>query len=367
MRIAIDARMMGPENTRGIGRYTEELIKALLEVCDHEFVLIVRRLENTPFLSHPRVEHLVADVPHYSLREQLEMPRHYREARADLVHAPHWNVPLAYRGPLVVTVHDLILRHQPTSAKASTLNPLAFVFKNFGYRAVLWDVMRKAGVVCVPTQWVASDIQKYYRVPSDKLVVTGEGIPVLPAPDFEGVPENNFLFYVGAAYPHKRLDLLLEGWLEIAKRYPELSLVIAGEKDVFMRRLMEQARATSLGRVTYPGRVSDARLAAYYQRASMCVFPSSDEGFGLPPLEALSQKCPVVSSDASCLPEVLSGPGVKFFRNGDVGGMIEAIDTVLKSSTARADAERSWEALKVRHSWKKTAEQTLAAYAQVVH
>ena len=364
MRIAIDARMMGPTVTRGIGRYTEELVRGLLDLgTDDVFILVVRSLDASPFVGHPRVEHIVADIPWYGLAEQFAMPRMFRQANADLVHVPHWNVPILFRGPLVVTIHDLILRHQPSSAKASLRHPAIAWLKHRMYRAILADVTRKARMICVPTHYVAEDIKKYYRVPSDRLTVTGEGIASLPPPDFAGVPSEKFLLYVGAAYPHKRLDLLLDAWKVLAEKYPDRSLVLAGEMDVFMQRHRDRAAAESIPRVIFTGRVSDARLAALYQRAEAFVFPSSDEGLGLPPLEALSFGCPVVSSDASCLPEVLPSQGVSFFRSGDASGMIRAIDAVLSAgSSARKQAEEARQALRERFSWRAVAKATYQAY-----
>jgi len=364
MRIAIDARMMGPTVTRGIGRYTEELIRGLLDLgTDDIFILIVRALDASPFVGHPRVEHIVADIPRYGIAEQLKMARVFRQANADLVHVPHWNVPILFRGPLVVTIHDLILLHQPSSAKASLRHPLIGWIKRLGHRLVLADVMRKARMICVPTQYVAEDIKKYYRVPSARLTVTGEGIAGLPPPDFAGIPQEKFLLYVGAAYPHKRLDLLLDVWKVIAEKYPDRSLVLAGEMDVFMQRLRDRAAAESVPRVVFTGRVSDARLSALYRRAEAFVFPSSDEGFGLPPLEALSFGCPVIASDASCLPEVLPAQGVSFFRSNDASGMIRAIDAVLSAgSSARKQAEEARQALRERFSWRAVAKATYQAY-----
>ncbi|MFA6429604.1 MAG: glycosyltransferase family 1 protein [Patescibacteria group bacterium] len=366
MRIAIDARMMGAEKTRGIGRYIEELVAAMLDESEHTFVLIVRELEGKRFIGHPRIEQIVADVPWYSVAEQVRMPAFYREAHADFVHVPHWNVPMSYQGPLVLTMHDLILRHQPLSAKTSTRHPWIAAIKHAGYRAVLGSALKKAQVICVPTQYVAEDIQRYYPVPSERLVVTGEGVTAFPAPDMSRVPEGRFLLYVGAAYPHKRLDLLLAGWKELATRHQDVSFVIAGEKDVFMARLEEEAIRLHLPRMSFLGRVTNAELAGLYKNASAFVFPSSDEGFGLSPLEALSLGCPVVASDAACLPEVLAKTRAHIFRNGDVSGMISAIDAILVATNARHEAEQSWHLIKESFSWKSAARKTLAAYERVV-
>ncbi len=358
MRMAIDARMMGPEVTRGIGRYIQELVRALLDREDaHGLVLLVRDPETSPFLGHPRVEHLRADVPWYTMREQIQMPGFFRRARADLVYIPHWNVPLMMGQPFVMMIHDLILLHQPTSAKASTRHPIVSVIKRAGFRTVLSYAARRAATIFVPTQWVADDVRRFLRVPSERVIVTGEGIASFPEQDSSLVPTQPYLLYTGSAYPHKRLDLLFTAWRRLADRFPAHELVVAGEIDVFMRAFVEQARVERWPRVRFLGRVSDAQLVALYARASALVFPSSQEGFGLPPVEALSFGCPVISSDATSLPEVLPKAGVRFFRDGDVDDMMRAIDAVLSHADLFRNAaaeSRAW--VLERHRWEQVAE-----------
>lgn len=365
MRIAIDARMMGPMNTRGIGRYVEELIRAMLPLApDDQFILLTRNPEASPFLGIPNVEHLKADIQWYSLREQLEMPRLLRQASADVVHVPHWNVPLRFSHPhLVITVHDLILLHQPKSAKASTRGPIVSSLKTFGHRLTLRHAIHQARVILSPTNFVTEDIKHFYPSSASKIVFTGEGLSPLPLPDLARVPTSPFLFYVGSAYPHKGLDLLLDGWKELALRHPHLFLVLAGQEDVFMARYVARVHQEQIPRVTFPGRVTDSELAGFLSQAQAFVFPSTHEGFGLPPIEALSMGCPVVSSDSSCLPEVLPKEGVFFFRTGDKNDMIRAVDALLSQlAQARAAAQTVRSLIKEKYQWSKVAERTLEAY-----
>ena len=365
MRIAIDARMMSPLNARGIGRYIEELVRGMLGQANptDRFVLLTRQPGASPFLNHPLVEHQTADIQWYTLAEQLRMPHLLREAKADLVHVPHWNAPLLYRGPLVLTIHDLILRHQTTSAKASTHHPLFAATKRFGYRLLLADVIHKAQHLFVPTQFVANDVQTLYPSTRGKITVTSEGIGNFPVEDTRLVPNQPYLFYVGSAYPHKRLDLLFRAWKQLHTQHPDLQLVIAGEKDVFMERHLAWVREHQLPRVQFLGRISDAALAALDHHALAFVFPSSQEGFGLPPLEALSVGTPVVSSDSSCLTEVLPKEGVFFFRDSDLNGMINAIEAVLRDPMrARSQVAVQQSLLRTRYAWQDVAARTLEGY-----
>ncbi|MEK7473507.1 MAG: glycosyltransferase family 1 protein [Patescibacteria group bacterium] len=352
MRIAIDVRMMGARTTRGIGRYIEETVNALeSSESGHEFVL------------------LRPPIPWYTFAEQFKMPAIFRNAKANVVWIPHWNVPLLYRGPFVITIHDLLLLHQPASAKASTRGFLVSRLKRAGHRIILWNALRRAKTILVPAQEVARDVTTMYPFTKNKVIVTGEGVSQLPPPatSYE-LPATSFLFYVGSAYPHKRLDLLLDAWTKLATSHPELSLVIGGEQDVFMRRVMDEASRLNLPRIYFPGCLSDEQLSTYLSHAVAHVHPSSFEGFALPSLEALSAGCPTVVADIPLMREVLPLDGVFFFKNGDADDMIRAIETILGDpEAAHVAARRGGEEAARRHDWNKVAARTLDAIASVVH
>ncbi|MCR4278390.1 MAG: glycosyltransferase family 4 protein [bacterium] len=366
MRIGIDARMMTPRATRGIGRYVEELIRALLEIApEHEYVLVTRHPIH-PFGTHPSVQTVVADVPWYGIHEQISMPALFRGLHADVIHIPHWNVPVFTSGPFVVTIHDLLLRHIPRSARVSTRSAFIAMIKRVGYRVVLEMAVRRAKRILVPTQFTSDDVAHFYPKNADKILVTGEGMmrSVRPvAYDYGKPPRTQFLLYVGSAYPHKGLDFLIDAWEEIEMRNPTLELKIAGEEDVFMQRVKHDAQKRGLTRVEFLGFVSDEKLATLYHEAVAFVFPSQFEGFGLPPLEAMQAGCPVIVSRSAALPEVLGEDGVFYFQPGSKIDILRAIDRVLRNpGEARQRVEKALPALSVRHDWKKTAEQTLQAY-----
>lgn len=367
MRIAIDARMLGAETTRGIGRYIQELVQALLELTKqnaarYTFVLITRQSEH-PFSHHANVETIVADIPWYSVAEQLLMPAIYRRAKADIVHIPHWNVPILFSGPYVVTVHDLLLRHFPQSAKSSTRHGFFRVIKNIGFRIVLDAAVHKACHILVPTHFVARDVSTLYPAEKSKVIVTGEGMPSVQTRQSIQDQMTPYLLYVGSAYPHKGLDSLFIAWKMIAQSHPNLRLKLVGEKDVFMKELEREVRERDIPRVEFLGRVGDQALQRIYSGATAFVFPSLFEGFGLPPLEALAQGCPVIASDAGSLPEVIGPDNAFFFRAGDPDAIISAVERVLADpAQARIRALVAAHDCAKRHAWFMTARVTLNAY-----
>lgn len=365
MRITIDARMMRPGVTRGIGRYIEELVKALAGFDELALTVIVRE---TSSAVPEGVRQVVADIPWYGWAEQLKMPGVIAETRPDLVHVPHWNVSLFQRGPRVVTVHDVLLLSEPKSAKISTKGPLVAWVKRVAHRFVLRRALFGSRVVLVPTQYVADDIRRHFPRLKTPIVVTGEGMPEVDEGVWRDLSDADpYLLYVGSAYPHKGLDGLLDAWKVASAEYPRLSLVLAGERDVFMKRLEERVRREGLERVRFPGRVEERDLPGLYAGATAFVFPSRQEGFGLPPLEAMAYGCPAIVADSSCLPEVLGREGVMFFRTGDSGAILRAIGAVLQDPAGfRIAARKAVVDLAKRHAWKDAAQKTFRAYQAVI-
>ncbi len=344
MRLTIDARMMGAGNTRGIGRYIKEVTDHLRPLLDSNDELVL----------------LEPKISWYGLAEQFKMPFVFRRAKADLVWVPHWNVPLLYRGPLAITIHDLLLVHQPASAKASTRGSIISSIKRIGHRIILANAVRRARVIFVPTQAVADDVRAHFPSASSKLIVTGEGLSSLPRATHYSLLTTHYLLYVGSAYPHKRLDLLVAAWSVTAEKHPALSLVITGKEDVFLGRIKKLVEERRIPRVHFAGPVDDQELAALYAHATLFAFPTSFEGFGLPPIEALAAGTPAVVSDIPVLREVLPTEGVFFFKNGDKDDMIRAIETALAAgSQGREAAARGGEEARRRWTWEQVARLTL--------
>lgn len=371
MRIGIDARMMTPKATRGIGRYIEELVRAMLQVApEHRYVLVTKNALH-PFSSHPSVETVVADIHWYGIAEQLRMPGILRSLKADVLHVPHWNVPLVTGGPLVVTIHDLLLRHEPMSARISTKHPTVATLKRLGFRLTIATTLHKAKKILVPTKFVADDIATLYPYASHKVIIAGEGMTKYErfgsATD-DLPPRSKYLFYIGSAYPHKGLDLLIDAWSDLELQHPDLHLKIGGADDVFMQRVKQDVRKRKLTRVEFLGYVKEEELPRLYRDAVAFVYPTRFEGFGLQSLEAIQAGCPVVSSDAACMPEVLGPDAAFFFQSGSRTDILRAIDAVLRDPVAaREKTARALPGLRERHDWLQTAAHTLRAYQSLSH
>ncbi len=355
MRIFVDARMMGAATSGGIGRVIYGLLRELLRDSSIEWIVLIRRPEQMEGVPMP-AQVLVADIPWYGVGEQVALPWLIWRARADLVFFPHWNVPFLTPTPFVCFIHDLILLRHPQSAHVFLRHPLLARIKTFVQRVVLGFVIRRARSLLVPTQDVAAEIGHFFPVSRKKIAVVGEGIDVLAPIDSVSLFSGRYFLTVGSAYPHKRLDLVLHAWKSLAAAFPDHSLALVGEMEGFREGLARMAKELGLSRVHFPGVVPDAALAGWYAHADLLLFPSEAEGFGLPPLEALSYGCPVLASDLPVLREVLPAAGVRFFRNGDLGDMMGTWKEVVRDlPRLRAEVTSVIPELFARHSWIEAA------------
>ncbi len=381
MTIGIDARMCGPQNG-GLGRYMEQLIMHLLRNgSEHRFVLFLKK-ENwdilpSEVLNNERVQRVLADIPWYSVAEQIRFPGLIKKTGVDLMHFPHWNVPLFYRGPFVLTIHDLIMYHYPR-ASATTLGPVMYFFKDYVHRFVLRSAARRARRILVTSEFTKRDVFETIGVPLDKMVVTYQapfalseesGILNLESGGVDNlnskfqIPNSPFVLYVGSAYPHKNLSRLLEAWkIFQEKNRTEFHLVLVTKDNEFFRRQSHILNSKfQIPNVIHLSNVSDTELVSLYKSASLYVFPSLYEGFGLPPLEAMSYGVPVVSSNRTCLPEVL-GEAALYFDPENSAQMAEVMETGLRNEEIRRTLQENAKHELKRYSWQRLAEQTAAVY-----
>jgi len=385
--IGIDARFYGPIG-KGLGRYTQEVVDNIMKISSADtgasfnYVIFLSEENFDEFSSDlDNVKKVLLKVPWYGWKEQIFFPLYIKREKIDLMHFPHFNVPIFVPTKFVVTVHDLILTHFPT-IRATTLNPLLYKIKNLAYRIVIGTAIRKAKKIITVSQFTKDDILSKFRVKAEKIAVTYEGVAnltkgrdslfVAKLDNQETLDQynisKNFLLYVGNAYPHKNLDTLLRVFAELHEERPELRLVLVGKKDYFYTKVEEEARRLNLWQegninspVIFPGYVPDAQLEILYQEAKAYIFPSLYEGFGLPPLEAMAKGCLVLSSDRASLPEVLGG-GALYFNPESEFNMLERIKQALDNEDLKAKiTKEAFEQVK-KYNWWECAHQTLEIY-----
>lgn len=391
MKIGIDARFYGPIG-KGLGRYTQEIIDNIILINndqDKSYFNFVIFLSPDNFdeltIKDDRVKKVLIDIPWYSWQEQLIFPWYIWKEKLDLMHFPHFNIPIFTPVKFVMTLHDLILTHFPTM-RATTKSRAIYYFKNFAYRLVLKIAIFRAKKIIAVSKFTKQDIMHKFKIKEKKIEVTYEGIANLRKGrdslfvaklNSDEIFEHyhlgkNFLLYVGNAYPHKNLSMLLRAFSNLHQNNPDLKLVLVGKEDYFYRQTKDYAKSLNLWQpnninnpVVFPGYVPDAQLELMYQKAKAYVFPSLYEGFGLPPLEAMANGCPVLSSDRASLPEILGSAAI-YFNPEDEADVLTKIIKVLNDKDLQDELkEKGFKQVKL-YNWWECANQTLQIYHSVL-
>jgi len=375
MRIGIDARFYGSVG-KGLGRYVSELIDQLERLDqENDYVVFLRRANWDEYApKNPRFTKALAEFPWYGWSEQVWYPLWLRRFKLDLMHFAHFNVPVFYRRPFVVTVHDLILLSHPTP-RATTLGPLLFRVKYFFYKLVIQNALRRARAIITVSEYTRGQILKNFPfVAAKAITVTYEACgsafrsaePVPPG-SLPASISRPFILYVGNAYPHKNLERLIEAFAAFRRHgHGDHRLVLVGAEDYFYDRLQLEARRQKLAEnVVFYGRADDSELAALYDLAEFYVFPSLCEGFGLPPLEAMCRGLAVASSNASCLPEIL-GDAARYFDAADTDKIVEALTEMAGNEGLRRDLAAKGRAWARRYDWQTCARSTLDVYRRTL-
>lgn len=356
MKIIIDGRMI---NESGIGRYIRNLINNL-QIIDKKNEYFILHLEND--LKYQDNFHKInANFKWYGISEQVKLPGLLKSFKPDLVHFPHFNIPIFYKGKFIVTIHDLIHQHF-SMQRATTLNPFFYKIKQFGYKKIFKNAVGKSEKILVPSNFVKDGLVQEWKVDPGKIIVTPEAVDDKFS-KIKVTKKINFpyIFYIGNAHPHKNIEGLIGAFGELRERYPDLSLVLSGSDHYFWQKIRKEFPQKG---IIYTGYISDEELVALYKNARCFVMPSLEEGFGIPLLEAMACGCPVVSSNAGSLPEV-GGDAVLYFDPAKPD-MAEKISQVLDDETLRQQLIRKGLKRYKQFSWQSMAKKTVEVYKDVL-
>jgi len=345
--VVVDARLAG---ATGIGTYLRNTLPRIAaRHTEWRFTLIgPGELEGQDWVRFPGARLLRCDAPIYSVREQVELPL-LVPRDATLYWAPHFNIPIWLRAPLVATVHDLAhLR-----VDQNTRNPLRRLYSEAEFRAV----RRRATSVMCDSEFTLGEFRELVGEPRRAVVVPcGVDAAWYDAPSSPPPMTTPYFVFVGNFKPHKNARVLLEAMAANAKHLDaRLVMVVrlAGlrTQDTSIRPLVE-----TLGdRVKLVSNVDDATLRRYVQHATALVMPSLYEGFGLPPLEAMAAGTPALVANAASLPEVC-GDAAIYFDPASVDQLAAAMRRIASDQALRAQVRERGLRQARRFSWDTTAE-----------
>ena len=360
-KIVIDAR----EYTTSTGRYVFRLVQYLGKIDNtNEYTVLLKPEDMDVYeFTNPRFTKLMTPYKEFSWGEQGGFARQLARLKPDLVHFGMTQQPVLYKGQVVTTMHDLTTARFENPNKKRTL----FLAKQKAYKWVIKRVAQKSQAIITPSEFVKFDIANYTHVNPNKINVTYEAADPItespaPLPDLQN---KQFVMYVGRPTPHKNLSRLINSFDLLRSQHPSLLLVLAGKKDDNYLRHEAEVRKKGIKNVYFTDFVTEGQLRWLYENCQAYVFPSLSEGFGLPGLEAMIHGAPVVSSNATCLPEIY-GDAAHYFDPLDETAMADAINEVLTDKNLRNSLIKKGHEQVKKYSWQRMAEQTLAIYNRVL-
>ncbi|HLJ28974.1 MAG TPA: glycosyltransferase family 1 protein [Candidatus Angelobacter sp.] len=365
MKIAFDLRRI---KNPGIGRYMQCLVDAVLaQESEHEFLLVLPPdAQDAVSIDGRRAQKRCCSSRYYSLREQLDLPRILRLHKIDLLHSPHFLLPLVRPCPAVVTIHDVIY--------LACKEDLASWAGRLYYRGMMGAATRMAARIITDSEYSKADIVRRLRVDPARIEVIYPGVSAA----FQQVTDSSrlgqvrrkysicdeFILYAGIYKPRKNHAGLLRAFRKLRSGCVDAQLVIAGPVNEGKAELLKLALELGIaGQVVFTGHVDDSELSALYSAARVYACPSLYEGFGFTVLEAMACGTPVVCSPETSLPEV-AGDAALYADSRNPEEFAGALLRVFSDDALRGELIQKGRRNCRRFNWDKTAVQTLAVYEQ---
>lgn len=253
-------------------------------------------------------------------------------------------------------------------------DPLTYKIKQLGYKTIFDNAVSKAKKIIVPSNYVKKLLNDK-GVDNNKIVVTYEAVDdkILSLEKRISASKMNtvlkkfgigrqYLFYVGNAHPHKNVEGLIEAYLFVKKKNPELQLVLSGNDHYFWQRIKKENK---YGGIIYTGFVTDEELVSLYKNAVCFILPSFEEGFGIPLLEAMACDCPIISSSNGSLTEI-GGKAALYFNPNKTKELADKIEQMVGNKKLRSSLIENGRQRVELFSWKTLAQQTLEVYRKCV-
>ncbi len=360
MHIAIDARTINSST----GRYIERLLYYLQKIDkDNQYSVLLRKKDLNFWVPTANNFSVVeADFKNFSFGEQIGLKQLLDRINPDVVHFCMPQQPILYKGKGVTTVHDLTLLRSYASDK----NWVIYHLKQAVGKLVFRRIMKTSFYIITDTLYTKKDLIDTYGLDSAKVaaihLAAEQNVSELtPYPQ----PFKNFILYVGQQPDYKNIRRLGDAHQQLLSKYPDLGLILVGRKAKDVRNNETYFTSRNYKNILFTDFIADSQKDWLYTQASAYVFPSLMEGFGLPGLEAMVGGAPVVSSKATCLPEVY-GDAAHYFDPNSTDDIARAIDEVLSSDSLRHSLIAAGHEQVKKYSWRRAAEQTHKTYLKAL-
>ena len=370
MKIAIDARGINWYRGTGIGTYTENLLKCLLQLDERNQYNIYWSGENYDEFRKQNSKVIMASKKHHKFFEQYYIPTNLEADKADVYHVPQNGIGLLEDIPSkkIVTIHDLIPYIMPeTVGKGYMLKFLNDVPR----------IIQNADAILTVSEWSKKDILKFFPIEESKIHVTPLAADIKYRPldkerckSFSSLNYNikkPFILYIGGFSPRKNVKALIFAFSKIYKSLPkQYNLVVVGankdERD-YLDVLSKDLELSSS--IIFTGFVPEEHLPMLYNACDVFAYPSLYEGFGLPPLEAMSCGTPVITSNITSIPEVVGNAGM-LINPYDAASLSSSLEELLNDESLRDIYSKKGIERSKQFNWMKTSKKTLEVYESLV-
>lgn len=373
MKIGIDASALEGEET-GVRRYLTNLLKNLEQVApQHQYILYSRRrLPQLKFLTsrcwQKRIVKGAFGSPNKYSWYFYALGLAVRKDKLDVLFLPSYRIPFLVPASVkkIVTIHDVSFKAFPQWSNLA-MRIGSKLFSEWGLRSV-WRVI-------TVSNFSKQEIMKYYQVPTEKIKVTYEGIDPIFAKKLNTSnqqqlqnkfnPQKKTILYVGSIFNRRHVPNLLRAFADLSGKMNDLQIIIVGKNkttpQIDIGELVK--KYSSRGNIIWEKYVSDDVLQYLYRLADVFVYPSTYEGFGLPPLEAMTQGVPVVVGKGSSLSEVVAEAGVVVDPRS-VSDLTKKIHRLLSDASWRELMAKKGMARAQEFSWEKCAEETAKIFSE---
>lgn len=369
MKVGIDARGANWYSGTGIGTYTQQILKYILKYdTSNEYFIYWWGTNYREISKNGNIKISIASKKHHKFFEEYFIPENLKNRGIDIYHVPQNGIGLSSQKSCIYisTIHDLIPYIMPETVGRGYLKR---------FIAQMPQIIQNSDMIITVSEYSKKDIMRIFDVEEEKIKVT----PLAADDYFRPMDRSNakeflkknynieddFILYLGGFSPRKNVKSILVAFSRIHKKLStNYKVVIIGPSKDDHSYLMGLCETLGIDdKVIFTGYIPYEHLPYFYNSCTVFVYPSLYEGFGLPPLEAMSCKAPVISSNVSSIPEVV-GNGAILINPFDTEELIDALERVLEDETLRNDiAERGYERSK-DFGWDKTAAQTLNVYEE---
>jgi glycosyltransferase involved in cell wall biosynthesis len=372
MRIGIDARLYSPR-FGGIGRYTQELIDHLARIDqENEYLLFFNEEDYSQYLApNARFGKRRVTAKKDTLQEQTAFVKDLHREQLDIMHFTNLDVPVLYKKPMIVTVHNLSSIKFPESSKQG-------FFQKIQNSMMMNNILTNARRFITVSQTVKEEAIKLIGAPVDRIRIINKGISdsflssvydekLLEALKIRLGIDKPYLLTVGFWRSYSNLINLIRAFNLFRNRYnTDNQLVIVGKPDGQEDAIRQVITELGLGsHVILVGYVDERDLPLLYRGAKLYINPALDDGFGSTVLEAMACGLPVISSNAGSVAEICGSDNVVYFDAQDITNMAEAMHHVFDDDKLSKELSARGEAQAQAYTWQATAEGTMQVYREV--